>query len=85
MERSFPKLNGDTLFVRIRRELELQRSFEVHQLKEKRSLLRTIRGRAPGVAQRAAIFCCYSYPDRLGLYGRSYEEEACQLEKERAS
>ena len=38
MERSFPHLNGDTLFVRIRRELELWRSFEGHQLKEKRSL-----------------------------------------------
>ena len=47
MERSFPKLNGDTLFVRIRRELELQRPFEVHQLKEKRSLLRPKRGRGP--------------------------------------
>ena len=38
MERSFPRLNGDTLFVRIHRELELWRSFEVYQLKEKRSL-----------------------------------------------
>ena len=38
MERSFPHLNGDTSFVRIRRELELWRSFEVHQLKEKRWL-----------------------------------------------
>ena len=38
MERYFPHLNGDTLFVRIRRELELWRSFEVYQLKEKRSL-----------------------------------------------
>ena len=40
----------------------------------------------PGVAQRAAIFCCYGYPDRLALNGRSYEEEdAYRLEKERAS
>ena len=47
MERSFPHLNEDTLFVRIRRELKLWRSFEVHQLKEKRSLQRSIRGRGP--------------------------------------
>ena len=40
----------------------------------------------PGVAQRAAIFCCYGYPDRLALNGRSYEEkDAYRLEKERAS
>ena len=40
----------------------------------------------PGVAQRAAIFCCYGYPDRLTLNGRSYEEEdAYRLEKEWAS
>ena len=47
MERSFPNLNGDTSFVNIRRELELQRSFEIHQLKEKRSLFRSIFGRGP--------------------------------------
>ena len=38
MERSFSHLNGDTSFVRICRELELWLMFEVHQLKEKRSL-----------------------------------------------
>ena len=33
------------------------------------------------VAQRAAIFCCYGYQDRLALNGRSYEEgEAYRLE-----
>ena len=47
MERSFPNLNGDTLFVKIRRELELYRSFEAHRLKEKRSLFRSICGRGP--------------------------------------
>ena len=47
MERSFPNLNGDTSFVKIRRELELQRSFEVHQVKEKRSFFRAICGRGP--------------------------------------
>ena len=39
----------------------------------------------PGVAQRAGISYCYGNPDRLELYGRSYEEEeAFPLEKERA-
>ena len=47
MERYFPNLNGDTLFVKIRRELKLYRSFEVHQLKEKRPLFRSIRSRGP--------------------------------------
>ena len=47
MERSFPNLNGDTSFVKIRLELELYRSFEAHQLKEKRSLFRSICGRGP--------------------------------------
>ena len=47
MERSFPNLNGDTSFVKIRCELEPYRSFEVHQLKEKRSLFRSICGRGP--------------------------------------
>ena len=50
MERSFPNLHGDTSFVKIYRELELQQSFKVHQLKEKRSLFRSIRGR--GTASR---------------------------------
>ena len=45
MERSFPKLNGYTLFVKIGRELELKRLFEVYRLREKRSLLRPIRSR----------------------------------------
>ena len=45
MERSFPNLNGDTSFVKFGRELELYRSFEAHQLKEKRSLFRSICGR----------------------------------------
>ena len=36
-------------------------------------------------APRHLIFCCYGYPDRLPLNGRSYEEEeAYRLEKERA-
>ena len=30
MERYFPNLNGDTVFVNIRRELELYHSFEAH-------------------------------------------------------
>ena len=47
MERSLPNLNGDTLFVKIRRELELYRSFEAHHFKEKRSLFRSICGRSP--------------------------------------
>ena len=47
MERSFPKLNGDALCVKIHRELELQRLFEVYQLKKKRLLWQPIRGRGP--------------------------------------
>ena len=47
MERSFPHLTGDTSFEKIRPELELYRSFEVYQLKEKRLLFRSICGRAP--------------------------------------
>ena len=40
----------------------------------------------PGAEQKAAIFCCYGYPYRLALNGRSYEEEdAYRLEKEQAS
>ena len=45
MERSFSKLNGYTLFVKIGRELELKRLFEIYRLREKRSLLRPIRSR----------------------------------------
>ena len=90
MERSFPHLNGDTLFVKIRREIELRRSIEVHQFKGSspiQALALAVNPRPrPGVAQRAAISCCYGYPDRLALNERSYEEEdTYRLEKERAS
>ena len=46
----FPNLNSDTSFMKIRSELKLQRSFEADQLKEKRLLLRSIRGRGPACA-----------------------------------
>ena len=87
MERSFPHLNGDPLFVRICRELELWVAFVRSLPTQGKALALAVDPRPrPGVAQRAAIFCCYGHPDCLALNGRSYEEEdAYRLEKERAS
>ena len=41
--------------MKIRRELELKRSFEVHQLKEKRSLFRSIRDHGPASHKEQAF------------------------------
>ena len=75
MERSFHNLNVGILFLKIRLDLKLWRSFEVEQLKEKHPLQRSIGGRDPApqkdllfsvvMVTRIALDC------RLKLRGRS--------------
>ena len=94
MERSFPNLNGDTSFVKIRRELELYRSFEAHQLKEKCSLFRLICGRGPasrkeepfsvGIVTRIALDSMDEVTrKKRPFHSRKNELHSCSTDRER--